>query len=222
MTEGFRMEKCVELYGSQTGNCIRAAIALEEAGIPFVVRHVDLALLEHREKSFLALNPAGKVPVMIDWVNGRPLVVAQSNAIILYAAERAPGRLLPSNDVAARAIAIERFFFFVTDVIAPNHAAFYLRNRRMDESLSVLNRRVIERIKEAERYVAGSIFMAGEQFTVADIVAYTIMASAKESIEWPELPNLARWFRNVGSRPAIQRGYRVFDPEPAAGVHDSS
>jgi GSH-dependent disulfide-bond oxidoreductase len=204
------MESLVELYGWQTGNCIRAAIALTEAGIPFTARPVNLAKGEHQRHLFLTLNPAGKVPVMIDRSNGQPLVISQSNAIMLHAAERSPGRLLPSNDVASRAVALERFFFFVTDVIAPNHAAFYLRHRGMDDAVSALNQRVIQRLAEAERYAAESLFIAGNQFTLADIAAYTIVASVKDSIDWSELPNLAQWFQYLRTMHSIEQGYQAF------------
>jgi len=56
----------IELYGAQTGNCLRAAIALEEAMVPYTVRHVDLRSGEHRRAAYLALNPAGQVPTMVD------------------------------------------------------------------------------------------------------------------------------------------------------------
>jgi GSH-dependent disulfide-bond oxidoreductase len=204
------MKNPVELYGSQTGNCIRAAIALTEAGIPFTARPVNLLDGEHRRQPYLALNPAGKVPVMIDRSYEQPLVISQSNAIMLYAAERSPGRLLPEKSAADRAIALERFFFFVTDVIAPNHAAFYLRNKRMDDAISLLNDRVIARLAEAERYAAESLFIAGDQFTIADIAAYTIIASVKDSIDWVEHPNLVQWFLHLRTKHSIEQGYQAF------------
>jgi GSH-dependent disulfide-bond oxidoreductase len=208
------MQPLVELYGWQTGNCIRAAIALTEAGIPFTARPVDLREGEHRRPPYVTLNPAGKVPTLIDHGHEQPLVITQSNAIMLYAAERSPGRLLPSADDPNRWIALERFFFFVTDVIAPNHAAFYLHNRGMDDAISALNQRVIQRLAEAERYAAESLFIAGDQFTLADIAAYTIVASVQQSIDWSALPYLAQWFQHLRTWRSIAQGYQAFAPPP--------
>src|SRR5215813_1252341 len=116
------------LYGAPTGNCIRAAIALEEAGLPYVVRKIDLRNGEQHSASYLSLNPAGLVPTIVVQAEGvDSLVITQSNAIIFYAAERAAGRLLPKEGDAQRALVLERFFCFVTDVIAPSYASFLAR-----------------------------------------------------------------------------------------------
>ena len=152
------MNTTYELYGAPTGNCIRAAIALEEAGLPYTVRSVDLANGEHRSAAYLALNPAGKVPVLVEsQENGPPVVITQSNAIILYAAERAPGRLLP-DDSLARSVVYERFFFFVTDVIAVSHAAFFLRSAGVPAGQAGLRReRAVEERRPRARYRAGLV-----------------------------------------------------------------
>jgi len=177
----------IELYGAQTGNCIRAAIALEEAMLPYTVRQVDLRSGEHRRDPFLSLNPAGKVPTIVDHSHSAsPLVLLQSNAIILYAAERAPGRLLPEEVGARRALAFERFFYFVTDVIAPNHAAFFLRAQNASDGSVALDRRVLESLRMGERYVSQSTFMVGDDFSIADIAAFTIAAFLKAQLDWDE------------------------------------
>ena len=103
------MKTTLELYGAQTGNCIRAAIALEEAGLSYTPKLVDLSSGAQRGVDHLALNPAGKVPVLVEKEEDRePFILTQSNAIILYAAGKAAGRL-PEND-RDRAIVFERFF----------------------------------------------------------------------------------------------------------------
>ncbi len=60
------MNPKIELYGAPTGNSLRAAIALEEAGIPYTARRLNLQANEQRDLSYLALNPAGKVPTLVD------------------------------------------------------------------------------------------------------------------------------------------------------------
>jgi GST-like protein len=205
------METPIELYGTQTGNCLRAAIALEEAAVAYKVHHVDLGTGEHRRPAYLAVNPAGQVPAIVDRSNvGAPLVLSQSNAIIFYAAARAPGRLLPENEGPERAIAYERFFFFVTDVIAPGHAAFFLRSQHAADASRLLDERMLAALRTAERYVLQSPFMAGDNFSIADIAAFTITSFVNSRLQWDQLPNLERWFRTVESRPAVVRGLRAF------------
>jgi GSH-dependent disulfide-bond oxidoreductase len=71
------MERPIELYEAPTGDCIRAAIAIEETMLPYTVHHVDLRGGEQRREPFLALNPVGKVPVIVERHSGSaPLVPA--------------------------------------------------------------------------------------------------------------------------------------------------
>jgi GST-like protein len=87
----------LELYGARTGNCLRAAIGLEEAGLAYGVRHVSLSRGEQRAPAHLALNPAGKVPVLVgrSGFEAPDFILTQPNAILFYAQERSAGRLLP-------------------------------------------------------------------------------------------------------------------------------
>jgi GSH-dependent disulfide-bond oxidoreductase len=205
------MKTTLELYGAQTGNCIRAAIALEEAGLSHTRKLVDLSSNEHTGVDHLALNPAGKVPVLVEKEEGRePFILTQSNAIILYVAGKAPGRLLPEND-RDRAVAYERFLFFVTDVIAVSHAGFSLRALSAQEGRKILEDRVLATLETAERYVVHNEFMAGNTFSAADIAGFPITQSVKSDLPWQKLPNLRGWFERIEGRPAVKRGLHAFD-----------
>ena len=205
------MKTTLELYGAQTGNCIRAAIALEEAGLSYTPRLGDLSSGAHTGADHLALNPAGKVPVLVEKEEGRePFILTQSNAIMLYAAAKAPGRLLPESD-RDRAIAYERFLFFVTDVIAVSHAGFSLRTLSAQEGRAILEERMLATLATAERYVTHDEFMAGKTFSAADIAGFTITQSVKSDLPWSKLPDLRRWFERIEGRPAVKRGLQVFN-----------
>ena len=203
------MNDQIELYGANTGNSLRAAIALEEAGIAYTACRLDLYAQEHRGSAFLALNPAGKVPTLVDHGTTPALVINQSNAIIQYADAKAPGRLAPAQPGPARIRVIDRYFFFVTDVIGPSHAAFFLHQAGQDKAAAIIDLRVIEQLTYAESFLTAG-FMAGEQFSMADISAFTIATAFRDRLEWKELPQLSRWFDSVEARPAVQRGLDVF------------
>lgn len=200
----------IDLIGARTGNCIRVAIALEEASLPYKVAVLDLKNGEHRSPAHLALNPEGKVPYIIDRSSGTDVVLSQSNAILFHASRRSPGRLLPLDD-APRTMALERFFYFLTDVIAVNHAAFFLRLRGQPDASLVLDRKSHAAIGHSERFVQESRYMGGDQFTLADIAAYTIVATCHEEIDWRAAPNLERWFAELRERPSMKRGMHAFD-----------
>jgi GSH-dependent disulfide-bond oxidoreductase len=205
------MEKSTKLFGAPTGNCVRAAIALEEVEIPYVARHVDLGNGEHRAAEYLALNPLGRVPALIEHREGEPpFVLSQSNAIMLYAAGKAPGRLMPAAEGRERALTLERFFLFITDVIAPNHAAFYVRSGGEQRAADLLDERSLGVLKLAERFVADTPFLAGENYSIADIAAFTMTKSVREQLAWGELPALARWYSIIEQRPAVVRGLKAF------------
>jgi GST-like protein len=203
------MNDQIELYGANTGNSLRAAIALEESGIAYTARRLDLYAQEHRGPAFLALNPAGKVPTLIDHGTTPTLVINQSNAIIQYADAQAPGRLAPAQPGPARIRVIDRYFFFVTDVIAPSHAAFFLHQAGQDKAAAIIDLRVIEQLTYAESFLTAG-YMAGEQFSMADISAFTIVTAFRDRLEWKELPQLSHWFDSVEARPAVQRGLNAF------------
>ena len=208
------MNDTIELHGTRTGNCFRVAIALEEAGLAYRVVHVDLANGEHQRPEHLALNPAGKVPTIVASLpDGQRLVLSQSNAILLYLAERAPGTLLPEGDQTARALALERYLYFVTDVIAPSHSGFYLgRVPATGNGAELLNQRSLDAIYAADHMVGASGFISSNHFGLADIAALTMLLSIEQKLDWTRIPRLQRWFETVRTRPAVVRGFKAFDP----------
>lgn len=203
-----------ELHGARTGNCFRAAVGLCEAGVPFRVRRINFTLDEHQSVEYLALNPAGKVPVLVRrHRDGSPdLVITQSNAILMFAAEWAPGRLLPF-DTEARAKVFEAYFYFVTDVIALNGIGFSLKGQSFLDASQKLIGQHLARIVDSERFLRAGGYMGSEHFSVADIAAFTIVRSVSEHLPWDRLPLLAEWRERISIRPGIQAGLTAFDPE---------
>lgn len=205
----------MELHGAVTGNCLRAAIALEESGIAYTVTPVDLLKGEQRKEAHLTLNPAGKVPTLVERGVDAAFALSQSNAIILFAAEQKPDRLLPQES-RARSLTLERFFYFVTDVIAVSHAAFALRAaENSKEAASYLRHKALDALLATQRFVLEQPFMAGGRYTIADIAGYTIAHSMGSEIEWNRFPALRAWFDEIGRRPGVQRGMHAFDEPPA-------
>lgn len=204
------MHDMIELYGAQTGNCFRAAIALIEADIPFTVRHVDLGAGAHMQPPFIAINPAGKVPTLIDHNFKPSLVIHQSNAIIQYADAMAPGKLAPSGIGPDRFQAFDRYFFFVTDVIANSHAAFFLKRAGLRDAAAPLDHRVVQQILLAEDFLTEA-YMAGRTFSMADISAFTLASTIEDRLPWDKLPKFQQWFERIRARPSIQAGMRAFE-----------
>ncbi len=188
------MSASLELYGYRTGNCMRAAIALEEASLPFTTRHIDLRAAAHHRLDFLSLNPAGKVPVLVDRRSGTEIAIAQSNAIMLYIADTAPDRLLPANSIGDRARLLERFFHFVTEVIAPSFAAFQTRSMGEQIASEGLTRIAVAQLQASERFLDRGEYLGGERFSIVDIAAVTIANALERHVDWSSFPALHAWF----------------------------
>jgi GST-like protein len=203
------MQAQVELYGSETGNSLRAAIALSEAQIVFLPKRMDLHAGAHRQPEFLKLNPAGKVPTLVDYNYSPPLVINQSNAIIQYADAKMPGRLSSPSSDTERFKVYDRFFFFITDVIATSHAAFYLRQMGQREASAPLDERALEHLMAAEGFLDQG-YIAGNKFSMADIAAFTFAMSVRSQVPWEKLPRMTRWFEVMGDRPGVRKGMRAF------------
>ncbi len=202
------MSQTLDFYGAKTGNCLRTAVALEEAGLAYSPHRLDLFAGAQRSPEHLARDPRGKVPVLV--VPGTGDVLTQSNAIQLWIDARVPGVLLP-RDGHARAVAVERWLHIVTDVVAPNGAVFRLRRAGITgEAGAYLDGEAAGTLAEAERFLEATPWLAGETFTLADIAAYTIAVHYEAALDWTRRPRLRRWFDTVGARPAVERGMKAF------------
>jgi len=205
------MHQQLVLHGAPTGNCFRAAIALSEAALPFAVQRIQLRHGEHKQAGYLAVNPLGQVPALaIPEHDGPGSFLTQSNAIMFYAAEAAPAAGLLGGTPMARAKVLERFFYFLTEVIAPSHASFRLKNASASGAAQILDDQFLSRLAYAEHFLLAQPYMAGDTFTLADIAAFTTAYAYREVVDWPALPRLRAWYSHVARRPGIQRGMNAF------------
>ena len=203
----------LELIGAKTGNCLRAAIGLSEAGLSYRIRHIDLWRSEQGSPAHLALNPAGQVPVLIlHPAPGSPgFVLTQSSAILFYADELAPTRLLPPPGSPMRVKALEAYFYFTSDVIAANGAAFALNSEGFVAAANVLSERSLTLLTNSERFLSNAGYMGGDCFSVADIAGFTIATAVAAQLPWDRLPRLDAWRARIARRPALQQGMAAFN-----------
>jgi GST-like protein len=199
----------IDLYAAGTSNGMRARIALEECGLPYKLHPVDLAKGEQKSAAFLALNPNGQIPVIVDHdgPGGKPVTLSQSTAILLYCAEKS-GKFLP-KDPAARPAVLQALMNASTDV-TPVFGAYFgvMRSKEPHApSAQMFKDRLREFFKVWDAQLAARKHCAGDEVTVADLSLYAgyarIKGAAPEIVEG--LPNVARWAGEMAARPAIQR-----------------
>ena len=207
----------IKLYTWGTPNGRKIPIMLEELGPPYEVHPVNIGKDEQFAPAYLAISPNNKIPAIIDEdAPGGPLPLFESGAILIYLAEKTGRFLAPSGP--ARYKALEWLFWQVGGLgpmlgqlgfyaVRSKEKAPFPIQRFTDEAdrlLSVLDRRLSE-----------ATYLAGDDYTIADIAAYawTLAATtflgevlAESLATKPELP---RWLKLVGGRPAVQRGMLV-------------
>jgi GSH-dependent disulfide-bond oxidoreductase len=205
----------IELYTANTPNGQKPAIMLEEIGLPYQIFPVNISQGEQHTDTFLAINPNGKIPAIIDRSIDGGQRVFESGAILIYLAEKS-GKLLPT-DGKNRAEVLAWTFWQVAGLgpmigqwghfsrSAPEKIPYAI-NRYLDESvrlLNVLNSHLIDRTFIADDY------------SIADIMNYTWVSSGLNFIRsaHPErVENLAaldRWVKTIGDRPAVKQGLAV-------------
>jgi len=202
----------IDLYLAGTANGLRAAVALEECGLPYRAHAVDLAKGEQRRAEFLKLNPAGLIPVIVDseGPGGKPFTLSQSGAIVLYAAEKS-GRFLP-RDAAQRALAMQWFMQAATDIAGASNAVFQVENRTPEKSaanLEFFQDRLLTHFATCDRCLESSEYLAGE-LSVADLLLYPNFALRKALLDQAGgYANLQRWGAAMAARPGVARGMKV-------------
>jgi GST-like protein len=209
----------IEVHAFATPNSVKVPIALEEMGLAYELRPVNVSKGEQKESAFIALNPNCKVPVLVDDVDGERFALTESAAILVYLAEKT-GKLLP-RDAAGRARVFEQLFFHAS-ALSPafGNAGFFKRSS--PERQPVAEARFTH---EAERILglldaklADQAFAAGDDFTIADIAHFGWLWRRQfPGLTLDERPNLTRWYDDVAARPAVQRAIaRIEALVPAA------
>ena len=196
----------LELYAFATPNSVKIPIALEELGIAYQLKPINVRRGEQKDQSFLTLNPNGKVPVLVDpdGPDGKPLTLSESAAILIYLAEKT-GRLLPVTG-AMRARVFEQLFFHASGLgPAFGQAGFFKRN---DEKLPLaINRFDTEArrvLSVLDGVLARSFYVAGDELTIADIAHFGWLWRREfAGIDFIEAPNVARWYEAMEQRPAV-------------------
>lgn len=202
----------IDLYAAGTSNGMRARIALEECGLAYTLHPVNLAKGEQKSAEFLAMNPNGQIPVIVDndGPGGNKITLSQSTAILLYCAEKS-GKFMP-KDPASRPAVLQALMNASTDVTPVFGALFAVLNSKEPHAptAQIFKDRLKGYFKVWDDSLAKQKCCVGDEVSVADFSLYAgyarIKGAAPELIDG--LPNLARWADSMGARPAIQRAVK--------------
>ncbi|TKB50558.1 glutathione S-transferase [Ferrimonas sediminicola] len=203
----------IDLYTAATPNGYKVSIALEEMGLAYRVHHLDLMALEQKNPEFLAINPNGRIPAIVDRDND-DFAVFESGAILLYLAEKT-GRFLP-DDPKERSRVIQ-WLMFQMGGVGPMMGQANVFYRYFPEKIPAAieryqkeGRRLFE-VMEAQ--LAKTRYLTRE-YSIADMATWPWVRTHEWSgVSIAGLPNLQRWLEELAQRPACQRGIMI--PPPA-------
>lgn len=205
----------IHLHTDASPNGFKATIALEELGLAYELHHVRVGAGEARRPEFLALNPHGRIPVIVDDETG--VTLFESAAILLYLAERT-GQLLPQA-AKARWQAIQWLQFHAASVgpLLGQRVHFEMFEKQsMPPAIDRYRRLTDEAFATMDRHLGNVGYFAGADYSIADIATFGWMhIAAICGFDFSRFADLSRWYREVAARPAVQRGIAL--PEPATG-----
>ncbi len=201
----------IDLYTVATGNGHRAGIMMEESGLPYKAHKYSMQGTEHKTEEYRKINPTQTMPAIVDHdvPGGKPVVVGQSSAILLYLAEKS-GKLLPKDPVA-RGRTYQWLMFAMTDVATMSTGYFYAGTIEGGAPAKALFEQRLKHFLEiADKALGETKFLAGDEFTIADVALYPVFFGRKALIEgWGGLANLRRWADTVAARPGVIAGLKV-------------
>ncbi|WP_342627948.1 glutathione S-transferase N-terminal domain-containing protein [Nguyenibacter vanlangensis] len=206
----------IRFYFHPTPNPAKIALFLEETGLEYELVPVDTRKGEQHDPAFLAINPNGKVPAIVDTdgPGGKPARVFDSNAILLYLAEKT-GRFL--GDAEDRPDLLSWLFFIATGVGPFSGQAVHFQHHapdRLEYAVNRYRREIARHYRVLDLHLAGRDYLVGGGYTIVDMAAWgwIRMASRVLAVQDDPLgpfPNLRRWFLTVDARPAAARARQV-------------
>lgn len=205
----------IDLYTAATPNGWKISILLEELALPYTVHKLDLGANDQKQPWFLAINPNGRIPAIVDRGNG-DFAVFESGAIMVYLAERA-GQLF-GTDEKSRSRVLQWLMFQIGGV-GPMMGQANVFHRYFPEKIQpAIDRyqREVRRLFEVmDGHLKGRDWLA-DDYSIADIANWSWAHSHDWSgVSIDGLDALAAWMERVGNRPAVIRGRDVPTPRAA-------
>jgi len=210
----------LQLYSLPTPNGVKVSIMLEEIGLPYEPHLIDIGANETWIPEYLALNPNGKIPAILDpdGPGGKPVGLWESGAILIYLAEKT-GKFLPTDPVAR--IETIQWVFFQMAAIGPmfGQLGFFHKFAGKDyEDKRPRDRYVAESkrlLGVLEGRLEGRRFIMGDDYTIADIATVGWVRNlvgfyeAGELVDYASLKAVPAWLERCLARPAVQRGLEI-------------
>jgi GST-like protein len=203
----------IDLYSWATPNGHKIHIMLEETGLPYRLHKVDIGKGDQFRPEFLALNPNGKIPAIVDQdaSDGEPINLFESGAILIYLAEKT-GQFLPADK--RRRYDVLQWLMFQMASIGPMYGqAWHFRSvapERIPYAVDRYTNEVTRLLRVMEARLKESAYLGDSEYSIADIAAWPwVKGSEKYGQNMGDFPLVSRWIAAIAARPAVQRGLNV-------------
>lgn len=196
----------LHLYTADTPNGQKIPIALEELGLDYTLTHVDLNKGEQKAPDFLALNPNGKIPVLIDRANG--VTLFESAVILTYLADQ--NHSLGGEGQAER-FRVQQWLSFQIASVGPMLGQLWW----FRHASTTVNEQALDRYRKESLRLYGVVnsqladreYIAGDRYTIADIALFTWLRTYEElDLDMSPFPEVRTWLHRLEQRPAVKRG----------------
>ncbi len=196
----------IELFTAATPNGHKISIALEELGLPYDLRVIDLSRQEQKQAWFLAISPNGRIPAIVDH-DADDFAVFESGAILIYLAEKT-GRLMPAEG-KARSLVLQWLMFQMAGIgpmMGQANVFFRYFPEKIQPAIDRYHGEVKRLFHVLNTRLAEHEFLAGD-FSIADIANWAWVRTWKWSgVPIDDMPHLCRWVEQIRGRPAVQAG----------------
>jgi len=202
----------MKLYEFGPTRSIRARWTLQELGVEFESIPINLLAGEHLQPKFLKINPAGKIPVLLD----EDLVLTESVAIVLYLADKYSNKGLIPTDLKERAQVNRWLLFAATELEQPlwriaRNTTLYPEDQRLPADVVLASQEFKAMAAVLEEHMQRRQFLVGDAVTVADFVAAYTLDWANEDRLLDDCPQLLAYMERMYARPnAPQRIAEAF------------
>ncbi len=207
----------LEVYYWTTPNGHKITIMLEECGLDYTIVPVNISKGEQFEPAFLKISPNNRIPALVDHVppgEGGPVSVFESGAILLYLAERCGGRYAGSS--VGERYQVLQWLMWQMGGLGPmagqNHHFAHYAPQKIPYAIERYIRETARLYGVLDRRLTTSPFIAGDDYSVADIACYPwIRSHQRQSQALEDFPSLRRWFVELSQRRAVKRAYEIAD-----------
>jgi GSH-dependent disulfide-bond oxidoreductase len=208
------------LYTWTTPNGRKIPIMLEELGLPYTVKAINIMQGEQQTPEYLEISPNNKIPALVDDdADGGRLTIFESGAILTYLAEKT-GRFLPASG-HARYKTLEWLYWQVGGIGPMFGQIGYFcvfSPEKIPQAIERFTKEGERLLGVMERKLATSPYLAGEEYTIADMATYPWVQAGSTLLKdvfaesFAAKPGVTDWLARVGERPAVQRGMAILQP----------